>query len=105
MSNQTLGTLNDSTIAGFCGDNANIPRVFVAQFGGVPLQGFGECNSSLDLEPITITEDQGTDMTTIGNVTINLLESDVRNNIMENRIFGTILIQVAIHDNKICRKV
>ena len=93
MSNHTLGTLNDSIIAGFCGDNANVPRVFVAQFGGVPLQGFGECNSSLDLEPITC---QGTDVTTIDDVTINLLESDVRNNIMENRIFSSILIQVAI---------
>ena len=78
--------------------NILIPRVFVAQFGGVPLQGFGECNSSLDLEPITITEDQGTDVTTIGNVTINLLESEVQNNIMENRIFSSILIQVTMCD-------
>ena len=82
MSNQTLETLNGSIIAGFCGDNANIPRVFVAQFGGVPLQGFGECN----------------DVTTIGNVTINVLESEVRNNIMENRILGSILIQVTMRD-------
>ena len=98
MSNRTLETLNDSIIAGFCEDNANIPRVFVAQFGGVPLQGFGECNGFLDLEPITITEGQGNDVTTIGNVTINVLESEVRNNIMENRIFGSILIQVTMRD-------
>ena len=64
----------------------------------MPLQGFGVCNSSLDLEPITITEGQSTDVTTIDNVTINLLESDVQNNIMENRIFSSILIQVAICD-------
>ena len=91
MSNQTLGTLGDGIIAGFCGDNEGIPQVFIAQFGGTPLQGFRECNSS-DLVLETTTEDEGTDMTTIN---INTLESDVRDSIiMENGNFGLVLVQV-----------
>ena len=39
-SNQQLG---DSAIAGFCGDDASIPRVFIAQYGGASLQSSGEC--------------------------------------------------------------
>ena len=57
MSNQTLG---DSAIAGFCGDNVSIPRVFVAQYGGTTLQ----CKDSLTLESeILPTEVETTDMT------------------------------------------
>ena len=97
MSNQTLGTLGDSIIAGFCGDNEGIPQVFIAQFGGTPLQGFRECNSS-DLVLETTTEDEGTDVT-ITNIisTINTLEleSDVQDSIiMENGKFSSVLIQV-----------
>ena len=91
MSNQTL---DDSVNAGFCGDNANIPRVFVAQVGGMPLQGFGECNGSLDLEPITITEGQGTDVTTIDDVTGTDVESEVRNSIGQDENFNSVLVQV-----------
>ena len=82
VSNQTLGTLGDSIIAEFCGDNEGIPQVFVAQFGGTSFQGFRECNSSLPLETtedegtdvtttniITTTEDEGTDLTTINVIT------------------------------------
>ena len=99
MSNQTLGTLGDSIIAGFCGDNEGIPRdqVFIAQFGGTPLEGFRECNSSgLVLE--TTTEDEGTDVITTNTInTINTLEfeSDVRDSIiMENGNFSLLLVQV-----------
>ena len=88
MSNQTLGTLGDSIIAGFCGDNEGIPQVFIAQFGGTPLQGLRECNSS-DLILETTTEDEGTD------VNINTLESDVQDSIiMENGNFCLVLVQV-----------
>ena len=92
VSNQTLGTLGDSIIAGFCGDNEGIPQVFIAQFGGTPLEGFRECNSSgLVLE--TITEDEGTDVATTN--IINILESDVRDSIiMENGTFSSVLVQV-----------
>ena len=84
MSNQTL---DDSINAGFCGDNANIPRVFVAQFGGVSLQEFGEC------EPTTTTEVKGTDMTTINDV-IYPLETEVRESIRQGEIFNPVLVQV-----------
>ena len=73
VSNQIL---DDSIIAGFCGDNEGIPQVFIAQFGGTPpLQGFRECNSSesLPLEPTT--EDEGTDVTTTNFITP--IEGDV----------------------------
>ena len=97
VSNQTLGTLGDSIIAGFCGDSEGIPQVFVAQFGGTPLQGLGECNSS-DLVLETTTEDEGTDVTTTNTIiTINILEfeSDVRDSIiMENGNFSLVLVQV-----------
>ena len=91
VSNQTLGTLGDGIIAGFCGDNEGIPQVFIAQFGGLPLQRFRECDSSgLVLE--TTTEDEGTDMTTTN---INARESDVRDSIiMENGNFSLVLVQV-----------
>ena len=98
MSNQTLGTLGNSIIAGFCGDNEDIPQVFVAQFGGTPLQGFRECNSSgLVLE--TATEDEGTDVTTanIINLTMNTvtLESAIRDSIIiENGNFSSVLVRV-----------
>ena len=77
VSNQTLGILGDSIIAGFCEDNEGIPQVFIAQFGGTPLQGFRECNSSgLVLE--TTTEDEDTDVTTTDIiVTMNTLESNI----------------------------
>ena len=97
VSNQTLGTLGDGIIAGFCGDSEGIPQVFVAQFGGVPLQGLGECNSS-DLVLETTTEDEGTDVTTTNTIiTINTLEfeSDVRDSIiMENGNLSLVLVQV-----------
>ena len=35
--------LGDNAVAGFCGDNASIPRVFIAQHGGIPLQISGDC--------------------------------------------------------------
>ena len=97
VSNQTLGTLGDSIIAGFCGDNEGIPQVFIAQFGGTPLQGLGECNSSLPLE--TTTEDEDTDMTTTDNIIVTMntvaLESAVRDSIiMENGTFSSVLVQV-----------
>ena len=99
MSNRTLGTLGDSIIAGFCGDSEGIPQVFIAQFGGTPLQGLGECNSSgLILE--TTTKDEGTDLTTTKFNTINTIntlefESDVRDSIiMENGNFSSVLVQV-----------
>ena len=85
MSNQTL---DDSINAGFCGDNANIPRVFVAQFGGMPLQEFGEC------KPTTTTEVEGTDMTPINNVIIYLLETEVRESIRQSENFNPVLVQV-----------
>ena len=104
ISNQTLGTLGDRVIAEFCGDIANIPRVFVAQYGGMPLQGVGkECNNSLTSNPTTTTKDEGTDMTTegegtdmttIGNGMINPLESAVQDSIMQNGKFRSVLIQV-----------
>ena len=97
VSNQTLGTLGDSIIAGFCGDSEGIPQVFIAQFGGTPLQGFRECNSS-DLVLEITTEDEGTDLTITNTInTINTLEfeSDVRDSIiMENGIFSSVLVQV-----------
>ena len=97
VSNQTLGTLGDSIIAGFCGDNEGIPQLFIAQFGGTPLQGLGECNSS-DLILETTTEDEGTDLTitnTINTINTLELESDVRDSIiMENGTFSSVLIQV-----------
>ena len=92
ISNQTLG---NGVNAGFCGDNAGIPQVFVAQFGGTPLQDFGECNVSLTSEPTR--EDESTDMTTTDNIIIgmmNPLESAVRDSIMENGNFSLVLIQV-----------
>ena len=95
VSNQTLGTLGDGIIAGFCGDSEGIPQVFITQFGGTPLQGLGECNSSgLVLE--TTTEDEGTDMITTDNIiTMNTLESDIRDSIiMENGTFSSVLVQV-----------
>ena len=97
VSNQTLGTLGDDVIAGFCGDNEGIPQVFIAQFGGTPLQGFRECNSSgLVLE--TITEDGGTDVTTTDNTNVisvmTPLESAVLDSIMEDELFNSVLIQV-----------
>ena len=65
--------------------------MFIAQFGGTPLEGLGECNSS-DLVLETTTEDEGTDMTTTN---INARESDVRDSIiMENGNFSLILVQV-----------
>ena len=90
MSNQMLG---DSAIAGLCGDNASIPRVFVAQYGGTSLQ---KCNDSLMLEPgILPTEVEATDMTvTNDNITMNPLESAVQDSIRENGNFGPVLIQV-----------
>ena len=91
VSNQTLGTLGDGIIAGFCGVNEGIPQVFIAQFGGTPLQKLGECNSS-DLVLETTTEDEGTDVTTIN---INTRESDIRDSIiMENGNFSSVLVQV-----------
>ena len=95
MSNQTLGTLGDSIIAGFCGDNEGIPQVFITQYGGTLLQGFRECNSS-DLVLETITEEEGTDVTTTDIiVTMNTLESNIRGSIiMENGIFSSVLVQV-----------
>ena len=97
MSNQTLGTLGDGIIAGFCRDSEGIPQVFIAQFGGTPLQGLGECNSSgLVLE--TIIEDEGTDVTTTDNTNIisvmTPLESAVLDSIMEDELFNSVLIQV-----------
>ena len=91
MSNQILGTLGDNIIAGFCGDNEGIPQVFIAQFGGTPIQGVGNCNSSgLVLE--TTTEDEGTDVTTTN---INTRESGIRDSIiMENGNFSLVLVQV-----------
>ena len=95
-SNQTSGTLGDSTIAGFCEDNANIPRVFIAQYGSMPLQVFGECNNSISLEPgILPTEIEATDMTT---TVMNSLESAVRDSIMKNGLFSSVLIQVYNYD-------
>jgi hypothetical protein len=76
-------------------DNEGIPQVFVAQFGGTPLQGFGECNSSLTLE--TTTEDEGTDVTTTDGIigVITPLDSTFRDSIIfENGNFKSILIQV-----------
>ena len=97
MSNQTLGTLGDGIIARFCGDNEGIPQVFIAQFGGTPLQGLGECNNS-DLILETITEDEGTDVTTTDNTNIisvmTPLESAVLDSITENGLFNSVLIQV-----------
>ena len=97
VSNQTLGTLGDSIIAGFCGDNEGIPQLFIAQFGGTPLQGLGECNSS-DLILETTTEDEGTDLTitnTINTINTLELESDVRDSIIvENGNFNSVLVQV-----------
>ena len=69
--------------------------MFITQFGGTPLQGLGECNSSgLVLE--TTTEDEGTDMITTDNIiTMNTLESDIRDSIiMENGTFSSVLVQV-----------
>ena len=96
VSNQTLGTLGDSIIAGFCGDSEGIPQVFIAQFGGTPLQGFRECNSS-DLVLEITTEDEGTDVTTTNIITMNtvILESAIRDSIIiENRNFSSVLVQV-----------
>ena len=94
MSNQTLGTSGDSIIAGFCGDNEGIPQVFIAQFGGTPLQGLGECNSS-DLVLETTTEDEGTDVTTTDNTSVMTpLESAVLDSITEDELFNSVLIQV-----------
>ena len=93
-SNQTSGTLGDSVIAGFCGDNADIPQVFVAQYGGMPLRGFGECNSYITSgSGILSTEIGATDMTTTDDM-MNPLESAVRDGIMGNGIFSSVLIQV-----------
>ena len=97
MSNQILGTLDDSVNAGFCGDSTSIPQVFVAQFGGMPLQDFGGCNVSLTMEPTT--EDEITDMTTTNDNIIdimNQLESTVRDSIMGNGNFSLVLIQVCM---------
>ena len=96
VSNQTLGTLGDSIIAGFCGDNEDIPQVFIAQFGGTSQEGFGEC--SLPLEPGLATEDEGTDVTTTDNIigVITPLEAAVLDGIMENEIFSSVLIQVSV---------
>ena len=103
MSNQTLGALDESVNAGFCGDNANIPRVFIAQYGGMPLQGFGECNDSVTLEPeIVPTEIEATDMTTMDDM-MNPLESAIRDSIMGKGIFSSVLIQV--YDYDISRKL
>ena len=97
VSNQTLGTLGDSIIAGFCGDNVGIPQVFIAQFGDTSLQGFGEC--SLLLEPGLATEDEGTDMATTDDIigVTTLLEATVLDGIMENEIFSSVLIQVSVY--------
>ena len=96
MSNQTLGTLDDSVNAGFCGNSTSISRVFVAQFGGTPFQDFGGCNVSLTME--TTTEDKITDMTTTDDNIItdmmNPVESTVRDSIMGNGNFSLVLIQV-----------
>ena len=96
-SNQTLGTLGDSVNAGFCGDNAGIPQVFAAQYGGMPLQDFGECNVSLTQSKPT-TKDESSDTPTTDNGIIvgmmNPLESAVRDSIMENGNFNSVLIQV-----------
>ena len=96
-SNQTLGTLGDSVNAGFCGDSAGIPQVFVAQYGGMPLQDFGECNVSLT-QPEPAMEDESPDTPTTDNGVIvgmmNQLESAVWDSIMENGIFNSVLIQV-----------
>ena len=93
MSNQTL---DNSAIAGFCGDDVNIPRVFIAQFGGTSLQ----CNDSLTLEPdILSPEIKTTDMTiTDSSNVMNLLESAVQASIIENEYLSPVLIQVCINN-------
>ena len=96
MTDQTLVTLfNGGVVAGFCGDNPNIPRVFVTQFGGMSLQGSGECNGSL---PVTLKPTTEEVMTTPDSFVIgavNPLEPAVRDSIMENENFRSILVQVS----------
>ena len=49
--------LEDDAVAGFCGDSASIPRVFVAQYGGTPPSDFGLCSEEdMKVTPTNCTE-------------------------------------------------
>ena len=49
--------LDDGAVAGFCGDSASIPRVFVAQYGGTAPSDFGQCREEdMKVTPTNCTE-------------------------------------------------